>query len=76
MKWEGKHYVLSTGKIIQAYTGSIGINYEKVMTEGYDGFLYSPEMNNKYALTKKELIEITEYMINKWKEFKHDLQKE
>ena len=80
MKIHDDDFILSTGKIIDSHCGILGMNYEaKKITYGYDGNLWSfdyaedLEITDRHYLTKEELIEISDYMIAKWNEFKSNV---
>lgn len=65
--------ILSTEKKINAYCGYIGINKAGDISSGYDEQVYSENWDNgndEYELTESELIEIADYMISVWNEFK------
>jgi len=70
MKIEGDEVIFSTGTRVQANDGVIGISspdeYGWDVREGYDGHLGSDN------LTKEEKVELAEYMICLWQEFKSD----
>jgi hypothetical protein len=66
MNYDEKKYefTLTTGKIFSAYCGYIGINPEFSLSEGYDGLL------DYISFTQQEKIEIADYMINLWNDYK------
>lgn len=57
-------YVFSTGKKLRVNCGYIGLNPFFEVSEGYDGGL------DEFNYTKSEAIEMADYMIELWKEFK------
>ncbi len=56
-------FIFDTGKTIYANDCIIGINPNGNLFQGYDGYINE-------NLTKQEKIELADYMINKWKEFR------
>jgi len=71
---KGDEVLFSTGKIKDANCGFIGINPSLEVSEGYDGTFYSDNesrwLNDEDKLTKAELTELADYMIDLWKKFK------
>lgn len=69
------HFVLSTGKTIYANNAILGISAypenKNALFYGYDGqvFDYSYEEDEEPPFTTEERKEISEYMINLWKEW-------
>jgi len=57
-------YILNTGKIFPANHGLIGINHELVAHGGYDQVIHEDS-----EFTPEERKEISEYMIELWKEW-------
>jgi len=55
-------FILTSGKIIDANCGIIGIAPNLQISEGYDGRIYD-------FFTAKEKKEIAEYMIGLWKNY-------
>jgi hypothetical protein len=78
MKIIGDKAIFSTGKELYAFSGIIGISPILEITYGYDGGYYLGEENDffKSDLTSKECIEMAEYMIEKWQEFRTKYEKE
>jgi len=68
MQIQNSMVTLSSGKILLANRGIIGLTPEMILTEGYDGEFWEPE--NEF-LTKDELTEIADYMISAWKSFRN-----
>lgn len=64
MKYDPKReeYVFDTGKTFHANCGTIGIDNDLVISEGYDGGLDED-------LTDGEKIELANYMIDLWLKF-------
>ena len=73
MKIEGDNVIFSTGKIIYANLGVIGLSPKDEcvwrVREGYDGTLCE---FSKTKLTQHELVELADYMITLWQEFRAD----
>ena len=72
---KGDDVIFSTGKVKKANCGIIGIGRSHSITEGYDGGFFQQkeewEEDEYYdGLTKDEQIEIADYMIARWAEFK------
>ena len=71
MKVTKGHIVFSTGKMISANGGVIGISEPGEdgwqILEGWDGGIDMEE------LTKGELNEIADYMVNLWERFRNEL---
>ena len=75
MKIEGDDVIFSTGTIKRANRGIIGLGHDKTISEGYDGDLHSPKQDwqdddDYEGLSKDEQIELADYMIKRWEEFK------
>jgi|LGVF01.2.fsa_nt_gb hypothetical protein len=71
MKTNGNNIIFSTGKVRYANNGIIGLSepdkeYGWTIFDGYDGRI---EHNN---LTRSEINELADYMINLWQRFKKD----
>lgn len=71
-------YRLSTGRTFGGGANrAIGIN-DRELSVGYDQMLdcvdFSDDLNDDTNLTEAEKIEIAEYMIEKWTEFKDSLK--
>jgi hypothetical protein len=68
----------STGKEIHINYGIIGINEEFSTFEGYDGDLFNLKYHNdpdyEEDLTKEELLELSDYVINLWTIFREKVQ--
>ena len=62
---------LSTGKVLEANRGIIGLNSDMEVHGGYDEILYiRGEMYNEVELTVLEQIELADYMIGLWTKYK------
>lgn len=65
--------VFSTGKIMYANLGIIGLSPELDVYQGYDGY-FDVHKNDwdddEPVLTKTEKIELADYMIAEWQKFK------
>ena len=75
MKIEGDNVIFSTGKVKSANCGIIGIGHGHSVSEGYDGGFFEPKdegEDDEYyeGLTKEEQVELAEYMIKRWEDFK------
>jgi hypothetical protein len=57
-------YELSTGKKVYAGFGVIGISPDNTIYEGFDSRLH----DHQKELTNAEIIELAEYMQERWKE--------
>ena len=68
MRIEGDKVIFSTGKTRYANCGIIGLSPRMDISEGYDGGFYNGPGDEE--LTKDELIEIADYMVEQWKKFK------
>lgn len=69
-------YLLSTGKIVDANWGILGLNFDGDLTEGYDGIIEyhdsagrDPELGGS-VLTPAERVEIADIVIKQWTEFR------
>ena len=58
------HLIFLTGKNLYANRGIIGLSPTLELTEGYDGEIEAQEFSSE------ECIELADYMIKKWSEFK------
>ena len=67
MKVKGDDIIFSTGKVVYANNGLIGLSEPDELgwevSEGYDGKIYCDD------LTKEENIEMANYMIDLWCKF-------
>lgn len=72
-------YELSTGRIVDANSGAIGIDNELNVSEGYDGGIYpSPDeltdgpagLDPEQVWTQAEREELADYMIGLWTRWK------
>ena len=63
----------STGKNVSAYRGIIGLAPDGDVTEGYDGELF-PNFDDEPSLTPAECVELGDYMVKKWSEFRKRYQ--
>jgi hypothetical protein len=61
-------YILSTGKEISANCSILGISPELELHEGYDGRIYEED------LTPEEKLEIAEYAIALWQQYKDKIK--
>ncbi len=75
-------YILSTGKSVYASGGIIGLcPGDDAITDGYDGHItynlmsveYDDEATARY--TKEEIIEIADFMIKGWKDYRDKVLK-
>lgn len=62
--------VFSSGKSIYANNNIVGIDAELEISEGYDGSIFIEGHNGEELLTKPELIELADMMIDRWQRFK------
>ena len=65
-------FKLSTGKVIVANNGILGIteNNPTLIYEGYDGYLATEKFEpdpEEVDLTNEEVKELADYMVNLWK---------
>ena len=73
-------FILSNGKEFYANQGIIGIaptgkdDGATFLYEGYDGSLYDQYADFENEFSNDELIEIAEYMIEQWGNFKHNIE--
>lgn len=79
---DGDHYQLSNGRYIYAYGGVIGIGpYDYDISGGWDDPVkHTRKAPHDYEsplldLTKEEKLEIADFMIAQWQEFKDDILK-
>lgn len=75
MKIEGDTIIFTSGRKRDANNGIIGIGADMDVSEGYDGGFYTgPDgeewHNEEDRLTKEDLLELAEYMIDQWTKFK------
>jgi len=65
----------STGRQVYANQGIFGINHKLETYEGYDGEptirTVTPEGTIIFGMTKEEKIELSDYMIDLWQQFKN-----
>ena len=59
MKVDGDDLIFSTGKVIYANNGIVGISPNGEITEGYDGAINA-------TLTSEEKQELADYAIEQW----------
>lgn len=64
MENKGDDLIFSTGTVVYANRGIIGISEELSVYGGYDNGIEEEE------LTKEELIELADFMIERWQSFK------
>ena len=77
MEWKKEELGFSSGKVITANRRLISISPSHEIGEGYDGTLSFPEAEELFAaFTKEEKIELANYMISLWTEFKHSRRRE
>lgn len=77
MKLENGIYVLeSSGRTFDANADVIGLNYADELTAGYDNDIhqYTMEPVSAGEVTVAEKIEIAEYMIRRWTDYRNALQ--
>lgn len=77
---DGDHYQLNSGRFIYAYGGVIGIDpYGYDIKGGWDDPVeYTRKEPHDYEspildLTKEEKLEVADFMIAQWKEFREDI---
>ena len=74
MKISKNTIFFSTGRTRYANNGIIGIGPDMNVTEGYDRGFYEfcqgSFLDEDEILTKDELIELADYMIEQWKKFR------
>lgn len=75
MKIEGDKVIFSTGKTRGANCGIIGLSPRMDVSGGYDGGFYNGPDDEEWRdederLTKEELVELAEYMIEQWQKFR------
>lgn len=83
IKKERDKFLLSTGKEIDVAFGIFGLDEPEEgedwsISEGYDGTVWTYPWDaelvyNQYDLTKEEVSEIADYMINLWTRFKKEV---
>ena len=61
---------LATGKELYLHLGIIGLSPDLRASHGYDGGVFDFESVEWSELTKTELIEIADLMIERWNQFK------
>ncbi len=67
-------FILSTGKSFAAYENVIGLSPGKNnLYEGYDGTIDHENWDVESRLTKEEKLEIAEFMIHAWINYKHTI---
>jgi hypothetical protein len=68
--------VLSSGKVIEASAGVIGLDHKGGVFHGYDGRLVDPDIDSEDEplLTTDEKIELAELMIERWTAFRRSVQ--
>ncbi len=83
MKIEGDDIFLSSGKQLDVHCGILGLAREDnrlLITEGFDGYVdhycFSCEEGTctKSTLTPEEKIEVADYMIAMWQEYKDSVK--
>jgi len=74
MKIDGDKVIFSSGRKAYSNGGIIGLSPDGDIYEGYDGYFHL-KMNSEEddSLTKDELIDLADYMIERWKEFRKEL---
>jgi len=75
MKIEGDMVVFSSGRTRGASCGIIGLAPNMEVSEGYDGGFYSGADGEDWKdegdeLTKQDLVELADYMIEQWGKFR------
>ena len=77
IKMEIKEYgdiKFSTGKVVNANNGIVGIDHGFNIYGGYNSTLFDRECwDEDMNLSKQEQLELAEHMINKWGELKASL---
>uniref|UniRef100_A0A6M3IJT8 Uncharacterized protein n=2 Tax=viral metagenome TaxID=1070528 RepID=A0A6M3IJT8_9ZZZZ len=80
MEIKGSKVLFSTGKEKYANVGIIGLGSDGDVTEGYDGGFYNPSEflfdDEEPELTPGERIELADFMIERWSEFKIKAKRE
>jgi hypothetical protein len=67
MQIQNNRIIFLTGKRIYSNNGIIGLSPKLEVTEGYDGDIEIED------LTKEERLELAEYMLKKWTEFRNTI---
>ena len=62
--------ILKTGRAVEANCGLISINSDFSIREGYDGYIHGLENWTDNPYTKEEKIELADYMIGLWTQYK------
>jgi len=70
MQIDGDSIILSTGKVINANRGIVGINPDLDISEGYDGTLDEEDLPDDERLTDDERLELANYVISLWEKWK------
>jgi hypothetical protein len=71
MIYDGQnYYILKSGNKVYAHNGIIGLDPDaEFISEGYDGGICGFK-DDEYCYTKDDLMEISDFMILQWKNFK------
>lgn len=79
MKIVGEYLIFNTGKRVYANNGIVGIDGDYLLSTGYDNYLETPFLENNdegyEELTKAEALELADYMIEVWQNYKQRLLK-
>lgn len=85
MKYEEDHLIFSSGKKEYTFAGIVGLDPDCIsITYGYDGDMISlPEPEDEWDVeqfkeaefTKADLHELADYMVERWKKFKENIDK-
>lgn len=74
MKIENGKIVFSSGRERYAHRGIVGLDPRGEITQGYDGGFWSPDIPDidihDDPLTDADLVELADYMIARWTEFR------
>lgn len=63
-------YTLSTGRMLQANEGILGLDPDRKLTEGYDAYIHPWDYDDSEPLTAEERAEIADAMIARWQAWK------
>ncbi len=78
MEIKGDDLIFSSGTIVKANRGIIGLTRHGDLTEGYDSGLWRGDMDeyDEIVFTPEERVELANYMLVKWEEFRGVAEKE
>jgi hypothetical protein len=69
MEWlDRDQFKLSSGRVVHANRGLVGINPRLEVSQGYDGNIYIEDDDEPW--TPEERAELADAMIARWQEFK------